>query len=295
ANMMVTPARTSVTFSGGRYASLDSARPVTSFGSPASSGVSWAQALGHMSFFGVFDGHGGSQAAEFSSERMYSLLAQDFNRLVADPLEALRDAIVRTEEQWTEAALRDELFDGTTAAVVVLDRRKGLCVVGNVGDSEVILGTRTRAGETRLEVLTEVHRVKGNEKEAARVEELGGRVWRGRLAHPKINPKIASLAVSRAIGDIFFKHKDFTCGRVSGLTAEPHVTSCQVRGGEVAEQFLILGCDGFWDTVTYEQALGKVLELLDAGEDAQSISEVLVRRAHEAGSTDNITVIVVVL
>lgn len=254
-----------------------------------------AEALGNVSYFGVFDGHGGSQAAEFVSERLCTLLAQDFGALAADPQEALRRAFVRTEEQWLEAAAKDELFDGTTAAVALLDRQRGLCVVGNVGDSEVIIGTRRADGVATLEVLTEVHRIKGNDAEAARVEALGGRVWKGRLGHPRLNPKVASLAVSRAIGDLFFKDNVFTQGKASGLIADPHVTSVQVRSEGVTEQFLLLGCDGFWDKVSYQEALNYVFRLLDSGEDTQAISESLVTEAHDAGSSDNITVMVVML
>ncbi|CAK0860384.1 unnamed protein product [Prorocentrum cordatum] len=141
----------------------------------------------------------------------------------------------------------------------------GLCVVGNVGDSEVIIGTRRADGVSTLEVLTEVHRIRGNAAEAARVEALGGRVWKGRVGHPRLNPKFASLAVSRAIGDLFFKDAAFTQGKASGLVADPHVTSVQVRGEGVSEQFLLLGCDGFWDKVTYQQALSYVFRLMDTG------------------------------
>ncbi|CAK0860377.1 unnamed protein product, partial [Prorocentrum cordatum] len=192
--------------------------------------------------------------------------AGDLGAVAADPVEALRQAFVRTEEQWLKAAAKDdELFDGTTAAVALLDRQRGLCVVGNVGDSEVIIGTRRADGVSTLEVLTEVHRIRGNAAEAARVEALGGRVWKGRVGHPRLNPKFASLAVSRAIGDLFFKDAAFTQGKASGLVADPHVTSVQVRGEGVSEQFLLLGCDGFWDKVTYQQALSYVFRLMDTG------------------------------
>ncbi|CAK0860375.1 unnamed protein product, partial [Prorocentrum cordatum] len=260
---------------------------------PALAGA--AEALGSMSYFGVFDGHGGSLAAEFVSERLCNLLAQDLGAVAADPVEALRQAFVRTEEQWLKAAAKDELFDGTTAAVALLDRQRGLCVVGNVGDSEVIIGTRRADGVSTLEVLTEVHRIRGNAAEAARVEALGGRVWKGRVGHPRLNPKFASLAVSRAIGDLFFKDAAFTQGKASGLVADPHVTSVQVRGEGVSEQFLLLGCDGFWDKVTYQQALSYVFRLMDTGTDPQAISESLVTCAHDAGSSDNITVMIVML
>merc|ERR1719266_494406 len=119
-------------------------------------------------------------------------------------------------------------MDGTTAAVALLDRKRGQCVVGNVGDSEVLLGTRRSTGETDFRTLTEVHHLKRSEAEAARIAAAGGRIWRGRLGHPKINPLVCSLSVSRSIGDIFFKDPQYTDGKASGLTADPFITSVEV-------------------------------------------------------------------
>ena len=61
------------------------------------------------------------------------------------------------------------------------------------------------------------------------------------------------------------------------------------------EDYLILGCDGLWDTVTPATAI----ELLDAyllgGEDKNESARMLVSQAKSRGSTDNISVVVVFL
>lgn len=253
------------------------------------------QLLGSLSYFAVFDGHGGSRAAEFSGEALVSLLVADRRLLAADPAEALRRAFAQTEEQWLAFARQNDFMDGTTAAVVLVDRECAQCVVGNVGDSEVLLGIRDSDGRTRHQALTQVHHLKRSEPEAKRVTDAGGRIWHGRLAHPKINPQVLSLSVSRAIGDLFFKDEGYTGGQASGLTAEPYITSAEVCGSGLQEQFLLIGCDGLWDTVTYSEAADFVFAQLRAGECPQAISERLVGRARDAGSMDNITVMVVVL
>lgn len=270
--------------------------PMAATAPPANAlAASSAPTLGSLSYFAVFDGHGGARAAEFSGERLAELLTMDRNALLADPAEALRKAFARTEDEWHTLALEEELMDGTTAAVALIDRTAGLCVVGNVGDSEVLLGTRDKEGNTGFRTLTEVHHLKRSESEAARVTAVGGRVWRGRLGHPKINPQVLSLSVSRAIGDIFFKDTKYTDGLTSGLTAEPYITSVEVCAKGVREQFLLIGCDGLWDTVTYKEAADFVFTKLGDGEDPQVISEGLVHLARDAGSSDNITVMVVSL
>jgi len=254
--------------------------------------------LGPFTFFAVFDGHGGVQAAEFASERLYSHLSSAYSRaeLEQNPTEALRVAILDTESDWIAHARENELMDGTTMAVVLVDRTIGRCVVGNVGDSEVVLGERDAQSDCiRHRVLTEVHHMKRNPAELTRVLAAGGREWRGRLGHPKYNPQVVSIAVSRAVGDLFFKDAQFTDGKPSGLVADPFVQSADIGATDDQEQFLILGCDGMWDKVTYEQAVAFVLERFAFGESAQEISEGLVRLASDSGSGDNITVILAVL
>eukprot|EP00933_Yihiella_yeosuensis_P031597 TRINITY_DN25176_c0_g1_i1.p1 TRINITY_DN25176_c0_g1~~TRINITY_DN25176_c0_g1_i1.p1 ORF type:complete len:414 (+),score=77.64 TRINITY_DN25176_c0_g1_i1:123-1364(+) len=261
--------------------------------SPSTRGEDTEPSLGNFSYFAVFDGHGGARAAEFGSQRLFSLLAENREELCTEPESALAKAFAQTEADWLTLAKQDELMDGTTAAVVVVDRVACCCVVGNVGDSEVIMGGRSSTGETMVKTLTEVHHLKRSASEAKRVEDVGGRVWKGRLGHPKISPQVLSLSVSRALGDLFFKDERFTGGLVSGLTADPYITSAEVCSGSVKDEFILIGCDGLWDTVTYEEAANLVLSKLAEGEEPQAISEALVRMARDAGSMDNITVMVV--
>eukprot|EP00927_Polykrikos_kofoidii_P016777 TRINITY_DN17610_c0_g1_i1.p1 TRINITY_DN17610_c0_g1~~TRINITY_DN17610_c0_g1_i1.p1 ORF type:complete len:439 (+),score=69.55 TRINITY_DN17610_c0_g1_i1:92-1408(+) len=256
--------------------------------------------LGAMSFFAVFDGHGGSRAAEFSGERLCALLAAEVNAAgnegrSSETSEALRRAFSRTDDEWLSIARQDELMDGTTAAVVLVDRARSRCIVGNVGDSEVLLGTLDEAGNRSFRPLTEVHHGGRNASEAQRVESVGGRIWKGRVSHPEISPQVLSLAVSRAIGDLFFKDKAYTSGKESGLTADPYIATVELGNAGVVEQFLVIGCDGLWDKVSYAAVADVTFNRLRNGEDPQAISEALVRFAREMGSSDNITVMVVAL
>mmetsp|Transcript_39499 Transcript_39499/g.92888 ORF Transcript_39499/g.92888 Transcript_39499/m.92888 type:complete len:421 (+) Transcript_39499:71-1333(+) len=252
--------------------------------------------LSPLSYFAVFDGHGGSAAAEFAAERLYSLLAENASALRADASQALREAFERTEQDWITHAVEKEWMDGTTAAVALVDRGRRRVTVGNVGDSEVLLGTRNAAGESSFKVLSEVHHVKRSETERNRILEEGGKVWRGRLGHPVISPAVLSLSVSRAIGDLFYKHEKYTNGLATGLIARPFITSTEVCNPESIAEFLLIGCDGFWDTVSYEKATEFVFKRLSGPNIvAQEISEALVNLAKSQGSSDNITVLVALL
>merc|ERR1712232_676989 len=249
-----------------------------------------AAPLSHLSYFSIFDGHGGSGAAEFAGERLWAILAAEaVNYREGDLgilMEALQRAFVQTEEEWLDLARAREFMDGSTAAVALVDRERSRCIVGNVGDSEIILGARDRStGQTTFLVLTEVHHPKHSVEEAARVEAAGGRVWRGRLAHPSINPQVMSLAVSRAIGDLCFKDEKYTNGRPSGLIADPYIAAVELASIADADEFLIIACDGLWDAVEYSEAAEFAATGLGRGEDAQSISAALARRAQNKGSS----------
>lgn len=63
-----------------------------------------------------------------------------------------------------------------------------------------------------------------------------------------------------------------------------------------SEDYLILACDGFWDTVSPDEAVRVVSDHLqeNAG-DTTMVAHKLVASARDAGSSDNITVIVVFL
>jgi hypothetical protein len=61
------------------------------------------------------------------------------------------------------------------------------------------------------------------------------------------------------------------------------------------EEYLILGCDGLWDTIQPPNVIEMVQEHLAGGGARSQLAKFLVERAIAHGSTDNITVVVVFL
>ncbi|XP_071543855.1 uncharacterized protein [Panulirus ornatus] len=175
-------------------------------------------------------------------------------------------------EYITSAQLVEKLKGGTTA-VVALVREKRL-VVAWLGDSQALL-VRLRSPVK----MVEPHRPE-LPVEKDRVEELGGCViniqgtWR----------VLGQLAVSRAIGDREYK---------------PYVSSeCDIKSLEIEgdEDFLILACDGLWDTLSPEAAVNVVYAYLTHNDgDTDGVGRCLVEAARNTGSEDNITAVVVFL
>jgi len=149
----------------------------------------------------------GRRAADYAQEHLCEHLSKH-PKLFAEPHIALAESFEAIESSWTVEALANDWMDGTTAAVAAIVDRK--LVVGNVGDSELVLAL---CDGTAIP-LAAVHNMKKNPDEITRVSAAGGKVYNYRVGHPKFNPAVISLGVSRAIGDIAFKHEKFTNGTV---------------------------------------------------------------------------------
>lgn len=110
-----------------------------------------------------------------------------------------------------------------------------------------------------------------------RIEETGGTVsfvsdaWR-------VN---GSLAVSRSFGDISYQ---------PSVTQEPQLKHFDLDG---TEDYFIIGCDGLWETLNKNDLLTIVYE--NRNEIGVNIAELLVRRALQNGSMDNITALFILL
>ncbi|KAL6080501.1 PPM-type phosphatase domain-containing protein [Balamuthia mandrillaris] len=247
-------------------------------------------------FFGVYDGHGGDKASEYVCGRLHVL----FEQLVHDKVkengemetatievlaEALRNAILTVEEEYIKKSAKSGDSSGTTAAVVVVKDNK--LVIGNVGDSEVVLCDGKKAI-----TLSEVHNPKRNPEEGERVKKVGGTLFQDRVGHPVFNPAIMSIAVSRAIGDYGFKAKEFTGGKPSGLVADPYIDTIELKP---RHRFCVLACDGVWDVMSAQDVVNFVLDRLEKGQtDMDQLAKALVDNAYEKGSMDNITASIVV-
>jgi len=224
------------------------------------------------SYYAVFDGHAGTDAAIYSVSHLHQFLAES-SFYPTNPERALKDAFSRTDKLFLEKSNRENLKSGTTAVCALLRPTEQKLYVAWLGDSQALL---VRKGQA-VHVVNPHKPDRQDERE--RIEDMGGCVlywgtWR-------VN---GQLAVSRAIGDLGYKPY---------VTSEPDVTAVSLDG---TEDFLVLACDGLWDFVTEEEAVMAVYEqIAEAPGDLEAVSQRLVQLSKQQGSTDNISVIVVFL
>ncbi|KAG5252641.1 kinase family protein [Salix suchowensis] len=217
--------------------------------------------------FGIFDGHRGAAAAEFSARALPGFLQSTGS--ASSPRNALVEAFVSTD-----AAFRNELdTHRKSRRVIQKDWHPGCTLfVANVGDCKTIL---CRAGKAFP--LSKDH-VASCIEERERVLSAGGQVkwkvdtWRVGQLH--------SRQVTRSIGDDDLK---------PAVTAEPEITETLLSA---EDEFLVMGSDGLWDVMSGADVISIIK---DTVKEPGMCSKRLATEAAERGSKDNITVIVVFL
>ncbi|RNE94980.1 protein phosphatase 2C, partial [Trypanosoma conorhini] len=163
-------------------------------------------------FFAVYDGHGGTQCAEFLRDNLHTLILSHPD-VMTNPEKAVRDGIAKAEADFLTRCANGKCESGSTCAVAMIV--DDALVTGNVGDTEIVL---CRAGSPL--VLSKKHSLHSNAAESERVKACGGRIISNRVGHPKFNPQVLSLGITRAIGDAGFKLDEYTDGKPSGIIAD---------------------------------------------------------------------------
>ncbi|OQU87413.1 hypothetical protein SORBI_3003G275501, partial [Sorghum bicolor] len=289
---------------------LASARKLDALGR---AGVDDASAAMHL--FGVYDGHGGSEVANYCGDRIHVVLREALGRAAA--ARGLSGELGGIQELWEKAfcecfqRVDDEVSGeasrfmlaggvsearyepvaahdvGSTAVVALVCSSH--VIVANCGDSRVVL---CRGKEP---MALSVDHKPDRQDERARIEAAGGHVvnWHGHRVE-------GVLAMSRSIGDRYIK---------PFIIPKPEVRVVPRTNGD---DCLILASDGLWDVISNEDACKAArLKILrwhekndgtcfsEGGEPtisdpaSQAAAAYLVRLALRKGSKDNITVIVI--
>ncbi|KAG9442559.1 hypothetical protein H6P81_018413 [Aristolochia fimbriata] len=220
-------------------------------------------------FYGVFDGHGGVDAASFIRKNILKFIIEDPHYPTFMD-KAIMSAFVKADHAFADAHSLDS-SSGTTALTALIFGRTML--VANAGDCRAVLGKRGRAVE-----LSKDHKPNSS-SEKMRIEKLGGVVYDGYLN--------GQLSVARALGDWHMKGPK---GSACPLSAEPELQETILTE---EDEFLVLGCDGLWDVMSSQCAVTIVRKELMLHNDPERCSRVLVREALKRNTCDNLTVIVI--
>ena len=185
-------------------------------------------------YFGIFDGHGGSGAAEYAANYAASFFLFSYKDALAGKDVAIDQAVtesfIHSYDQLDKGIKDKYVSEGTTAVSALL-----------YGDSLHVAW----AGDARALVLDENGTIKlatedhkpDKEKERARIRAAGNDIWfhGGRVA------RIGALAISRTLGD----RKAKSLVNPGAIIPRPEVRGISVQEGDM----VILACDGVWDVL----------------------------------------------
>ncbi|CAN8270229.1 unnamed protein product [Cochlearia groenlandica] len=236
-----------------------------------------------IAFYGVFDGHGGSEASQYIKENAARLFFEDVvfqkshsivNSLFLKELEKSH----RRSYRLADLAMEDESIVssscGTTALTAIVIGRH--LMVANAGDCRAVLCRKGKAVDMSFDHKSTF------EPEKRRVEDLGG-YFEGEYLY-------GDLAVTRALGD--WSVKRFL---PLGISFSPLISDPDIQQMILTEEdeFLIMGCDGVWDVMTSQYAVTFARQGLRRHGDPRRCAMELVREALRLDSSDNVTVLVI--
>lgn len=131
--------------------------------------------------------------------------------------------------------------------------------IANAGDSRCVLG---RAGKALP--LSFDHKPE-DEIELRRIEKAGSVVTEGRVD--------GNLNLSRSLGDLKYKINKDLKPEEWPITANPDIKVVELNPRE--DDFIIMGCDGIWETKTNEEMVEYIYERLKQKKELKAIVEEL--------------------
>ena len=219
-------------------------------------------------YYGVFDGHGGSEASTFCSDWLSQYVRQNY-LFPHDLAGSMRGAYGAADDDFSRMTNggEDGLRVGTTALMAVVIGSSGL-VCANAGDSRAVVVRRNGS----CVAMSRDH-TPGVPGETKRITDLGGRVvYRGRWRVE------GTLAVSRSIGDGYLKPY---------VTCEPDVREYDLGRDDL---FLVMCTDGVWDVLDNDFVARFVLRWVGGAEDKGSGVEKRLEQVAAGGiSTKTVT------
>ncbi|KAB8239206.1 hypothetical protein ETB97_012012 [Aspergillus alliaceus] len=267
-----------------------------------------------LAFFAVYDGHGSSMVSSHANENIRRFLQESEELGAGRYEEAIREVILREERALLEGfSGGEEKFSttGSTAAMALVNLTRGFMVVGNLGDSGVLIGDYDYSGNGldegeeagNIRCSTKAHKP-GDSSEKARIVDAGGRV-----NTDSGSERIGTLNMSRALGDLQYKEPLINSGtgplneaqeracisssieQQNLLSNEPFVTQVNLNDG--SQHVVVLATDGVTDALTDDAIINGILMCYRSGLSATESSEDMAGTAASLPGSDNATCIAV--
>ncbi|KAI9387719.1 hypothetical protein POPTR_010G214700v4 [Populus trichocarpa] len=219
-------------------------------------------------FVGVYDGHGGPEAARFVNERLFENIKKFTSENNGMSADVINKAFLATEEEFLSLVKNQWLHKPQIASVgaccLVGVVCSGVLYIANAGDSRAVLGRLERA-------IKEIKAIQLSYEHNASIESVREELH---SLHPD-DPHIVVLKnkvwrvkgliqISRSIGDAYLKRAEYNREPLLAkfrlpepfnkpiLKAEPTIL---VQKLYPEDQFLIFASDGLWEHLSNQEAV----------------------------------------
>ena len=289
---------------------------------PSSSKIkSWPK----ISYFAIFDGHGGEECSEFLKNNYLNYLIENKN-FPFDIKISMIETCQKIEEDFFKQKCSDNLEEsdksGSCALIAVIFDNK--IYIANIGDSRAIMSMN---GGVKIKQLTTDHKPE-NIKEYERAIKNGSKIYlddndevdrdisklnfvkdkadlekKIEIKQKNTEEKIfrvypSDLAVMRTIGDIKAKKKEF--GALPGTVINtPDIFVYDLNG---SVDFIVMGCDGIFDDLSNQEIIDAAWLVFknrgkeknyDMNELTKEACDIVMKFALEKQTSDNLSCIII--
>jgi len=219
-------------------------------------------------FFCIYDGHGGRNAVDHVQE----VLHQHFDFSLKKGKSVKESFVFAYKTTDNELKQKQILYQGATCVTCYIKKdttQDGKTIrklyTANCGDARAVICHDGKA-----------HRLSYDHKASDSAESKRVTDSKGFITYGRVN---GILAVTRALGDHAIKE---------WVVCDPYYTELSLTS---KDKFLIIACDGVWDVMTDQDAVN----LIQEESTAQKMADKLLQKALEKGTTDNLSVMVLIL
>ena len=278
-----------------------------------------------ISYFAIFDGHGGEECSEFLKNNYMNYLVENAN-FPFDIKLSMIESFQKIEDDFFKLKCKDNLEDsdksGSCALVSVIFDNK--IYIANIGDSRAIMsiggGTKVRqlTADQKPDNIKEFERALKNgskiylddnddpDRDESKIEFIKDKAELEKMKEIKENSKEekifrvypSDLAVMRTVGDIKAKKKEF--GGIPGTIINiPEVYIFDINS---SDDFIVMGCDGIFDDLSNQEIVNAAWTVFkhrateknyDIHELTQEACDLVIKFGLEKQTTDNLSCIII--
>lgn len=274
-----------------------------------------------ISYFAIFDGHGGEECSEFLKNNYMNYLIENAN-FPFDIKLSMIESFQKIEDDFFKLKCKDNLEDsdksGSCALVSVIFDNK--IYIANIGDSRAIMsiggGTKVKqlTADQKPDNIKEFERALKNgskiylddnddpDRDESKIEFIKDKAELEKMKEIKENSKEekifrvypSDLAVMRTVGDIKAKKKEF--GGIPGTIINiPEVYIFDINS---SDDFIVMGCDGIFDDLSNQEIVNAAWTVFkhrateknyDIHELTQEACDLVIKFGLEKQTTDNLS------